>query len=276
MRGHLREGRERIDEVLAMQGVEELPAERASALEAAGGIAYWMADWSNAEARYGECLKIRRSLDDPAAHAEAAYNLACVATYGPKPYRSVERADELLAEAAGLFRQRDDRLGLAKVLWAKGGNVVDSRPADALDPFRESLALYRELGDRFGEAWALHMLGLAEALTDSVDEADAHMREALDLFLAADDRSALSIMLNDFAVVATLRHDVERGLRLNGAAAAVESRSGVGIGVSATDIGGVLARMWASLSRERAEVLFEEGKAMSTDEALVYATKREH
>lgn len=258
-----------------MRGVEDLPAERGSTLEAAGGIAYWMADWSDAEARYRECLEIRRSLDDPAAHAEAAYKLACVATYGPKPYRSVERADELLAVAAGLFRQRDDRLGLAKVLWAKGGNVVDSRPADALDPFRESLALYPELGDRFGEAWALHMLGLAEALTDSVDEADAHMRESLDLFLAADDRSALSIMLNDFAVVATLRDDVERGLRLNGAAAAVESRSGVGIGVSATDIGGVLARMWARLPRERAEALLEEGKAMSTDEALAYATKRE-
>ena len=76
-------------------------------------------------------------------------------------------------------------------------------PADALEPFRESLALYRELGDRFGEAWALHMLGLAEALTDSVDDADAHRRESLELVLAADDRSALSILLNDFAVVAS-------------------------------------------------------------------------
>jgi hypothetical protein len=234
-----------------------------------------MADWSVAADRYGACLTLRRELDDARARAEAAYNLACVAVYGPEPFRSMERADDLLAEALAIFREEDDRLGLAKVLWAAGGNVVDVRPADAIDPFRESLALYRDAGDRFGEAWALHMLGLSEALTDAVDDAEIHMRESLDLFLAADDRSALSILLNDFAVLAVLRGDVERGLRLNGAAAATEQRSGVGLGVSATDIGGVLRRMWASLPRDRAQALFEEGMGMSTDDALDYATKVE-
>jgi predicted ATPase/class 3 adenylate cyclase len=275
MRGHLREARERLDDVLAMPGVEDLPAAHADALEAAGGVAYWMADWRTAADRYGACLDLRREIGDPGPRAEAAYNLACIATYGPEPFRWVDRADELLAEALAIFREQEDRLGVAKVLWATGGNLVDTRPADSLEPFRESLALYRELGDRFGEAWALHMLGLAEALTDAVDHAEAHMRESLELFLAADDRSALSILLNDFAVVATLRGDPERGLRLNGAAAAVESRSGVGLGVTATDIGGVLARMWASLPGERAQQLFEEGMAMSPDEALAYATKVE-
>ena len=43
--------------------------------------------------------------------------------------------------------------------------------------------------------------------------------------------------------------------------------------MSATDIGGVLARMWSSLPRERAEELFEEGMALSTDDALTYATR---
>jgi predicted ATPase/class 3 adenylate cyclase len=275
MRGHLHEARERIDRILAMPGVEALPDEHADALEAAGGVAYWMADWSVAADRYGACLTLRRELDDARARAEAAYNLACVAVYGPEPFRSMERADDLLAEALAIFREEDDRLGLAKVLWAAGGNVVDVRPADAIDPFRESLALYRDAGDRFGEAWALHMLGLSEALTEAIDDAETHMRESLDLFLAADDRSALSILLNDFAVLAVLRGDVERGLRLNGAAAATEQRSGVGLGVSATDIGGVLRRMWASLPRDRAQALFEEGMGMSTDDALDYATKVE-
>ncbi|MGH2629024.1 MAG: ATP-binding protein [Actinomycetota bacterium] len=271
MRGHLHEARERLDEVLAMPGVDALPAQHADALEAAGGIAYWMADWSTAAARYDDCLALRREIGDARPRAEAAYNLACIAVYGPGPFRSVERAEELLAEALTIFREQDDRLGLAKVLWATGGNVVDVRPADALEPFRESLAFYREVGDRFGEAWALHMLGLAEALTGSVDDAETHMRASLDLFLAADDRSALSILLNDFAVQATLRGDVERGLRLNGAAAVIEERSGVGLGVTATDIGGVLARMWTSLPSEQAQVFYEEGKAMTTDEALAYA-----
>jgi len=275
MRGHLHEARERIDEVLGLPGVEDLPVERADALEAAGGIAYWMADWPAAEERYEACLRLRREIGDPPSTAEAAFNLACVYAYGPEPFRSVERADELLVEAEGIFRERGDRLGLAKVLWAAGGNVVDVRPADAIEPFRESLALYRETGDRFGEAWALHMLGITEALTDALEDGEGHVRQALELFVAADDRSAVSILLNDFAVLAVLRGDVDRALRLNGAAAATEKRSGVGLGLSATDIGGVLRRMWDTVPRDEAQVLFDEGMAMSTDEALDYATKVE-
>jgi len=275
MRGHLHEARERIDEVLGLPGVEDLPVERADALEAAGGIAYWMADWPAAEERYEACLRLRREIGDPPSTAEAAFNLACVYAYGPEPFRSVERADELLVEAEGIFRERGDRLGLAKVLWAAGGNVVDVRPADAIEPFRESLALYRETGDRFGEAWALHMLGITEALTDALEDGEGHVRQALELFVAADDRSAVSILLNDFAVLAVLRGDVDRALRLNGAAAATEKRSGVGLGLSATDIGGVLRRMWDTVPRDEAQALFDEGMAMSTDEALDYATKVE-
>jgi len=76
-------------------------------------------------------------------------------------------------------------------------------------------------------------------------------------------------------VLAVLRGDVERGLRLNGAAAATEKRSGVGLGVAATDIGGVLRSMWDAVPRERAQALFDEGMGMSADEALDYATKVE-
>ena len=275
MRGHLREGRERIDEALAMPGLDELPALHADALEAAGGVAYWMADWASADTRYAVCLDLRRQAGDPAPLAEAAYNLACVATYAASPFRSVDRADQLLAEALEIFRERDDRLGIAKVLWASGGNLADTRPEEAIPAFRESLAIYRELDDRFGEAWALHMLGLTEALTGDVVGAEAHLRESLDLFLAADDRSALSLLLNDFAVVATLRDDMPRGLRLHGAASAVEARSGVGLGVSETYIADVLERMWAALPEDEAQGYFEEGRAMTADEALAYATKLE-
>ncbi|MGZ8602189.1 MAG: ATP-binding protein, partial [Actinomycetota bacterium] len=140
MRGHLHEGRERIDEALAMPGLDELPALHADALEAAGGVAYWMADWASADTRYAECLDLRREAGDPVPLAEAAYNLACVATYAASPFRSVERADQLLAEALEIFRAQDDRLGIAKVLWASGGNLADSRPDEAIPAFRESLA----------------------------------------------------------------------------------------------------------------------------------------
>jgi predicted ATPase/class 3 adenylate cyclase len=274
MRGHLREGRERLDEVLAMPGVGEHLEAHAEALEAAGGIAYWMGEWARAADLYDRCLALRRSIGEPLAIAEAAYNRACIAAFATdEPQRSVEGADRLLAEALALFREADDRLGVAKVLWATGGNLVGHAPEAAIAPFHESLGLYRELGDRFGEAWALNSLGLAEAASRQVDEAEAHMREALELFLAADDRSAISLLLTDFAVVATLRGDLPRALRLAGASEAHETRLGIGLGLTATEVGGVLDRMWHTLPPEETERYVAEGRVMSVDDAIAYATK---
>jgi predicted ATPase/class 3 adenylate cyclase len=275
MRGHLAEARERVEEVLALPDVVDHPRELADALEAAGGIAYWMGDWAAGQDLYGRSLALRRDLGEPTAIAEAAYNLACISIYGRPPFRSVDVAAGLLDEALALFRAADDRLGIAKVLWASGGNLVDTRTAESIAPFRESLDLYRELGDRFGEAWALHMLGLAEAVTGDTDEGERHMRASLDIFLGADDRSAVSILLNDLAVVAVNRGRFARALTLHGAAEAIEQRTGVGLGVTATDIGGTLARMWAALPREDADRSYAEGFAMSVDEAIAFATKVE-
>ena len=273
MRGHLTEARERVDTVLALPDVSDHPEELAAALEAAGGIAYWMGDWAAGKDHYERCLERRRALGDPAAVAEAAYNLACISIYGAPPFRSVDVAAGLLDEALAIFRAAEDRLGIAKVLWATGGNLIDAQTVESIAPFRESLDIYRELGDRFGEAWALHMLGLAEALVGSTDEGERHMRASLDIFLGADDRSAVSILLNDFAVVAVNRGRIARALILHGAAEAIEERTGVGLGVTATDIGGTLSRMWGSLPRDEAERHYAEGRAMSLDEAIAYATK---
>ena len=275
MRGHLSEARERAGEVLAVPDVTEYPEDLAAALEAAGGIAYWMGEWAEGRDRYDGSLELRRTLGDPLATAEAAYNRACISIYGPAPFRSVDEARVLLDEALALFREHDDPLGLAKVLWASGGNLIGERPAEAIAPFRESLGLYRELGDRFGEAWALHMLGLAEATTGALDEGEAHMRASFEIFLDAEDRSAMSILLMDFSVLAVRREQYERALVLFGAAEAIEARTGVGLGVTATDIGGVVDVMWAALPREEAERFRDRGFAMSVDDAIAYATKVE-
>ena len=275
MRGHLGEGRERSDAVLALPDAGEHPDDLAAAFEAAGGIAYWMGDWATGRDRYDRSLELRRTLGDPLATAEAAYNRACIAIYGPPPFRTVDEAATLLDEALAIFRREGDRLGIAKVLWASGGNLIDSRSEESIPPFRESLELYRELGDRFGEAWALHMLGLAEAVSGAVDDGERHMRASLDIFLGADDRSAISILLSDFAVVAVNRGQFARALRLHGAAQAIEARTGVGLGVTATDLGGVVRRMWEALPRDEADRHCAAGAAMSIDEAIAFATKVE-
>jgi predicted ATPase/class 3 adenylate cyclase len=275
MRGHLREARERLEQVLALPDVDEHPEAHAAALEAAGGIVYWMGELAEAGRLYDACLALRRSIDDPVALAEAAYNRACIAAFARDENRSAEVAEALLSEALGIFTAADDELGIAKVLWATGGNLIDRDALASIGPFHESLDHYRAVGDRFGESWALHMLGTAEVIAGRIEDAERHIREALDAFVAADDRSSFSILLYDFSIIATYRDELPRALRLAGAAEAVEARSGVGLGMTASEVAGVFERMRSTLPADETERYLAEGRAMSVEDALAYATKRE-
>ncbi len=274
MRGHLREARERLAAALALPEAAEYPEARAAALEAAGGIAYWMGDMESAAGLYEECLELRRELDDPAALAEAAYNRACIYVFATGGLRDEDAADDLLAEAEEIFRREGDSIGVAKVLWATGGNrLAAERPEAAIPPYLESLELYREAGDRFGEAWGLHMLALAEVETGALDEARDHALESLDIFVEADDRSAIPLLVTDFAILATKRGDGERALRLAGAASALERESSLGMLETSFEITRSLNEMWNLLPRKEAERYFAEGEALSAEEAIAMARK---
>src|SRR2546421_4478762 len=117
MRGYLRDGRARMEAVLALPGGDNFPDARKRALEAAGGIAYWQADMPAAQVWYDECLVLTRATGDKRAIANAIYNDSFP--------RVLTRTDMntalvLLDEALGLYRELDDKPGIAKCLWGIG------------------------------------------------------------------------------------------------------------------------------------------------------------
>src|SRR5437588_7357506 len=101
MRGHLHEGRRRMDDVLAMPGSGEFPQERLAALEAAGGLAYWQADMRVAQRFYDECLELTRKMGDDRALANALYNAAFPRVVSRE---AIAEAKPMLDEALPLFR----------------------------------------------------------------------------------------------------------------------------------------------------------------------------
>src|SRR5207244_12895194 len=58
MRGHLREGRARVEAVLRLPGCDKFPEASRHALEAAGGIAYWQEDMDAEQAWYDVALDV--------------------------------------------------------------------------------------------------------------------------------------------------------------------------------------------------------------------------
>ncbi|HSS61260.1 MAG TPA: adenylate/guanylate cyclase domain-containing protein [Candidatus Limnocylindrales bacterium] len=266
MRGHLREGRMRLDAILAMPGAHDHPSERARALEAAGGIAYWQGDMKACEVYYDECLELTRAGGDERAIANALYNDSFP---GNVTKTNLKKAQALLEEALLIYRRLADEPGLARSLWALGQLYLhlgdDAASVAALD---EAIKLFRRLGDNFGLGWALFVRGTIGIKSDEIDFARATNLEALKIFADAQDVSGAVLVLEALGEIARRDGDILRGERLTGASAAQEVATGAGL---ATIV--AVREGWASgrTLTEAEAAARAEGQAMTVEQAIAYA-----
>jgi predicted ATPase/class 3 adenylate cyclase len=266
MRGHLREGRARLDAVLAMPQSHERPDDRARALEAAGGIAYWQGDMDATQAYYDECLELARASGDLAAIANALYNDSFPSNVTT---RDIPKARALLEEALPIYRQLNDEQGISQCLWALGQIYFQMKD---IEPAKEvtdgAIVLFRRLGNQFGLGWALFTRAVLALQLQDTPLAKTTSMEALKIFASADDVTGKVLVLDCIAEVARREGDGLRGARLAGAAEAHEVTTGAGLGTIVGNREG-----WrAAIGLSEAEVAARaEGKAMSLDEAVSYA-----
>ena len=266
MRGHLHEGRSRIEAVLDLPGVDKHPAAHRRALEAAGGIAYWQADMHAAQAWYDDCLVLTRATGDKNAIANAIYNDSFPLVVGRT---DMARALPLLDEALGLFRELDDAPGIARCLWGICNVHHFLQDYDAaVPPLEESIELFRKLGQGFGLGWSLHTRALVAINLGDPTTAQPLVTEALGLFSKAGDVSGIMILLDDSAQIARLREQRLRSLRLAGAAAGMQARSGAQLATLANAIGGRPVAVAEDAEERKA---FEAGQAMTPEDAVAYA-----
>jgi predicted ATPase/class 3 adenylate cyclase len=271
MRGHLREGLERLTSILDMAGARDHPEARAAALEGAGGLAYWMG-LPSAKGFYEECLAIRRGLPDRAALAEAMYNLSFTDVFTRKSGdRRIEEARQLLDESLAIFRELGDERGIAKALWGLGDVLYEEGNVEAAErPMREALAMHRQQGDRFGVTWDLFLLGLDLIKLDRIEEARGALEESLSILGEARDISGIPLVLAGLSRVSMIEGRKERAVRLAGAAAAIEEEHGGGLAAINEAVEEWESQRRAVTSEEEYERLWAEGQAMSIEEAIGY------
>jgi predicted ATPase/class 3 adenylate cyclase len=267
MRGHLREGRARLDAVLAMPGAREHPDERVRAMEAVGGIAYWQGDMPAAQVQYDELLAIARAGTDRRTLANALYNATFSRTVNSQ---ELEESAVLLHEALAIYRELDDASGIAQLLWAVGNSYYfRGLDAQAIAPLDEAIERNRALGQRFGLAWALHTRTLVAIDLKDFELADSLWREGIQIFFESGDVSGLVLLLSDAAEVAHGRGDDVRGMTLAGAADAYGRRIG-------TQLNTIVLinqnRAWYLRDRSPEEQrAWGEGQAMTVDQAVAFA-----
>jgi predicted ATPase len=225
-RGHLSEGRARLERLLSIPGTGARGAVRARALGALGGITYWQNDYPPTRAAYQEAVDIAREVGDAKLLASTLLDLS----YIPYLEKDPQAAEPILREGLTFAEEAGDRV-LTADYWSSIAflEVVRDNPAAAIEPRRIALEILREegafwkLGDLLaGQAMVSRMVG-------DLESAKAHLREALGMSGQAKDALSISMSLTSFAILANDERHHERAARLVGAAARIRHEVGGGI-----------------------------------------------
>ena len=273
IRGHLDEASGRIEQALSLGGDD--PALRASALEAAGGIAWWRGDIERARSAYRAALDILEPGTDLAATANARYNYGLVLGFDG----SDDRAPQELQRARDEAREAGDRRIEAWAVWGLSDIGVASGDWEGAARYgEESLALFRDLNDPFGIGWALFMTASSDARQPRGDRplARSRFREAIRLFAEFGDLTALAMHGRALARLEAAEGNYDRALRLIGAGNALRRKTGAGLLeanealLDAFDSVTTEALAAAGRSPQDAARLIEEGARFSPDEAIAF------
>ncbi|MCC6174426.1 MAG: hypothetical protein IT305_03890 [Chloroflexi bacterium] len=270
LRGHLRQGKEYTDRLLARAPTGT--AAHARALIVAGALARQMGDHARAVQWTDEAVAAWRSLGDRDRLAEA---LARAAEMYGRMSGALDRAKALLEESQTQSDDVHHRGDLERSLvclqagaaWAAG----DLDSAGSL--FEQSLALGRADGDIHTIQWTLRYLGILARQRGDVEHAGAQYREALTLAREFGDHSCMMYELAGLAYLAVDLDKAERAARLLAAVGRQHEVTGSAL-VAAFGAAGFeesVATVRALLGDADFDVAWSEGRAMNLDEAVSFA-----
>jgi predicted ATPase/class 3 adenylate cyclase len=214
--GHLREGRQWYNEVLASPG-QCAPTARVRVLRGAGALARQLGELHDAEAYLGESLRISREIDDARGVAMALMGLGAVR--GERG--EIDASEPIFEESLSILRQLGEKRLMAMVLTNLGVTAEargDRGRAGAL--YSESLALSRTIGDGAGVSLALSNLGHLAYDEGDYDLAEERFRESLGMARASGHTYNIVHEVANLALVAAARGHLESAARLFAAAEA--------------------------------------------------------
>ena len=262
-REYLKEGRDAIARLLALEGSAARPKLRARLLFAAAVLAGDQGDYASAQQSFENSLEICLELKDDrgvavalnaqAVNARERGDLAaacllferCVALWKDigdaadiarvlsnlanvmKLQGDYARASSLYDECLTMFRKAGDDAGVAWTLNYQGDVAREKADFAAAHSFCEqSLAAFRQLRDGWGIASALS--DLASLCVDQGNNAEARRLygESIKMFQELGHKRGIARVLECLAASAAAQSNAEQSLHLAGAAAALRQRLG--------------------------------------------------
>jgi predicted ATPase/DNA-binding CsgD family transcriptional regulator len=204
-RGHLKEGRDWLDQALMIsQDMESVP--RAKALACAGFLASNQGDFGPAQVLCEESLQLSQHLNDQPAQAIALMGLGHAATWSRDPVHG--RA--ILEQSLNIYRALGDKWGIATTLTYLGNIAFFAAEYDtARRLLEEALGLFRKIGHTWGIAVALYSLGLALlSQHENYPAARAHLQDARETLKRMGDLRGLIRVAVGLGRFALDKHDL--------------------------------------------------------------------
>jgi predicted ATPase/class 3 adenylate cyclase/Arc/MetJ-type ribon-helix-helix transcriptional regulator len=313
MRGHFNEGREQLSAVLSTKAAQGQTAARATLLARAAELAYRQSDYPATTTLAEESLAIHRKLGDQQGVASTLIKLGNAATERGS-YASASRyleealtiwrerkdkhgtaralislgwvalrsgdaqlANARLEEALAISRELEDARSMGFELSGLG--EVALRQGDyarATQLMQESLEVRRQLGNKWGVGVSLGMLGWVAMRERDWDRALARLGESLEVRQEIGDKGGSAWCFERLAGVFMVRGQAEKAVRLFGAAAAL--RASIGSVIDPVDQANYkrnLNTLRTKLGKERFTATWEEGRAMTLEQAIAYALENQ-
>jgi len=132
-----------------------------------------------------------------------------------KEGKDLERADTVLRESLELYREVGDKQGIADVLNYLGLRAMHAQDiADAKKFLNESLGLRHEIGDGWGIAWTLQNFAPIALQEGDYESAKVYAEETISWFERTGSQHSVARQIADLATIAELEGDLTRAVNL--------------------------------------------------------------
>ncbi len=245
----------------------------AGSLTYIGLATYLQGDYTAARALFEEGLVIRRELGNREGIAWSLTYLGEVA-HGQCDFVV---ARPLFEESLAIFQELGARVPIIDLRNLLGDVAREQGDYAAARAFcKEALSISREMGHKPGIVQSLSTLGDVVVQQGDYVAARSLYEESLAILRESDDRRGIAWLLEGFAGLAAAQSQPARALRLTGAAAAL--REAISTPLSPAEQARLdrwLEPTRQALSEEAQKAAWEEGRAMTMEQAITYALKDE-
>ena len=244
-------------------------AVRARGLYDHGYLIFWTGDYDRSGSLAREAVETGRAAAEATTVALALGVLARIALK-----TDLDEAKRLLHEAIAVTEGTDDVEGRSSAMHVLGvAYQMSGEFEEASKVMSDRIALGRETGNDYLIAIESANLSMVERQLGNLDRAEALAREALDIMNRRGDELAIPWVVNSLAAVTAARGDHLRAATLLGfAETGIERAGGKWPPDERAQYEGTLETLRNGLAPGDLDRARAEGAAMSTSEAVAYAT----